>query len=68
MKKQLTALLITLMVFSNYSYGQSDADKKFGIKWSGFVKTDFMFDSRQTVNAREGHFMILPASENLVGG
>jgi len=68
MKKQLSVLLIAMMVFSNYSYSQSNTNKSFGIKWSGFVKTDFMFDSRQTVNAREGHFNILPASENLVNG
>ena len=68
MKKQLSVLLIAIMVFSNYSYSQSNTNKSFGIKWSGFVKTDFMFDSRQTVNAREGHFNILPASENLVNG
>ncbi len=38
------------------------AEKKplFGIVFSGFVKTDFIFDSRQTVNAREGHFLLFP--------
>ena len=62
-------MLIAFMGLTFLSYGQSNsADKKFGINWSGFVKADFMYDSRQTVNAREGHFNILPASENLVGG
>ncbi|MBI9041670.1 hypothetical protein [Lutibacter sp.] len=69
MKKQLSVLLIALLIATCFSYGQSDtADKKFGINWSGFVKTDFMYDTRQVVNAREGHFNILPAAENLVGG
>jgi hypothetical protein len=62
-------LLIALLAVTYFSYGQSNnADKKFGINWSGFVKTDFMYDTRQVVNAREGHFNILPAAENLVGG
>jgi hypothetical protein len=33
----------------------------FGITFSGFVKTDVMYDSRQTVAAREGHFLLYPA-------
>jgi len=69
MKKQLFVLLIASVALTNLSYGQSDKTKKqFGISWSGFVKADFMFDTRQTVNAREGHFNILPAAENLLGG
>ena len=37
----------------------------FGIKFSGFVKTDIFWDSRQTVAAREGHFLLFPTNENL---
>jgi hypothetical protein len=32
----------------------------FGISFSGFVKTDVFYDSRQTVSIREGHFLIYP--------
>ena len=39
-------------------------ETKFGISWSGFVKNDFFFDSRQTVSAREGHFLLWPAAVN----
>jgi len=35
-------------------------EPKFGINFSGFVKTDIFYDSRQTVNAREGHFLLYP--------
>lgn len=35
-------------------------EKKFGIQFSGFVKTDIFYDTRQTEDAREGHFLILP--------
>jgi len=33
----------------------------FGIKFSGFVKNDFFIDSRQTVAARNGHFLLWPS-------
>lgn len=39
--------------------------RKFGIKFSGFVKTDLFVDTRQTVSAREGHFLLWPAATNL---
>ncbi len=69
MKKQLSVLLILLLGLTYYTYGQAtDATPAFGVKWTGFVKTDYMFDTRQTINSREGHFMILPAAEKLVNG
>lgn len=37
----------------------------FGINFTGFVKTDFIFDSRQTVNLREGHFLLFPEKKRL---
>lgn len=37
----------------------------FGIKFSGFVKTDILWDSRQTVDLREGHFLLYPKPELL---
>ncbi len=61
MKKNYIALLILLLpvVLS------AQDDKKFGIKFSGFVKADFFYDTRQTVAIREGHFLLYPAPENL---
>ncbi len=38
---------------------------KFGITFNGFVKTDVIWDSRQTVAIREGHFLLYPANEQL---
>ncbi len=32
----------------------------FGISFSGYVRTDLLYDSRQTVNLREGHFLLFP--------
>jgi hypothetical protein len=45
---------------------KSPEEKKaplFGISFSGFVKTDIFFDSRQTVSARDGHFLLFPENE-----
>lgn len=42
---------------------QEAVKKEYGINWSGFVKTDVFYDSRQTVNIREGHFLLYPSNE-----
>ncbi|OGU58928.1 MAG: hypothetical protein A2X64_02780 [Ignavibacteria bacterium GWF2_33_9] len=36
----------------------------FGLTFGGFVKNDFFYDTRQTVNIREGHFLLYPAGQN----
>ena len=46
------------------AHGQQDSNT-FGISFSGFVKTDMMYDTRQTVNVRDGHFLLYPAAEML---
>lgn len=57
-------VIIFILVLSNLAiYAQEES--KFGIKFSGFVKNDFFFDSRQTIAAREGHFLLWPAPEYL---
>ncbi len=38
-------------------------DGDYSIKFSGYVRSDAMFDSRQTISARENHFLLYPASE-----
>ncbi len=58
MKKILLFVLI-LSVFSSFAQEKKDA-AKFGINFSGFVKTDIFYDTRQTVNIREGHFLLYP--------
>jgi len=35
-------------------------EKNFGIMFSGYVKTDVFFDTRQTVGLRDGHFLLFP--------
>lgn len=68
MKKQLSVLLIALMGLTYYGYGQDKPEQKFGITWGGFVKADYMADTRQNVTSREGHFLLFPSAENIVGG
>jgi hypothetical protein len=46
-------------------YAQSDPKPPaFGISFSGYVRTDLIYDSRQTVNLREGHFLLFPKPES----
>jgi len=61
MKKVVSILFIG--IFGVGLFAQSGDESKFGIKFSGFVKNDFIFDSRQTVSLRRGHFLLWPAAE-----
>jgi hypothetical protein len=58
-KKLIVLLLFLCPIFLNAQ------DKSYGIKFSGFVKNDFFFDSRQTVDVREGHFLLYPKNSLL---
>lgn len=60
MRNLLITFLLTL-ILSNFSISQEKQDpSKFGINFSGFVKTDVIFDTRQNVSIREGHFLLYP--------
>lgn len=39
---------------------ESKEEAKYGISFSGFIKTDYFFDSRENVTIREGHFLLYP--------
>ncbi|NOY50562.1 MAG: hypothetical protein GXO88_08375, partial [Chlorobi bacterium] len=54
--------LLFLMFFVPVVVYSQDGSK-FGIKFHGFVKSDLLFDSRQTVDVREGHFLLYPKNE-----
>lgn len=59
-----TLSLFAMMFVLTYAvFSQEKQESKWGIGFSGFVKSDFIFDSRQTVNAREGHFLFFPQPE-----
>jgi len=61
--KKLFLLIFVFTVCIPVLHSQDKTDSKWGINFTGFVKTDFIFDSRQTVNAREGHFLFYPQPE-----
>jgi|WetSurMetagenome_2_1015567.scaffolds.fasta_scaffold25342_2 hypothetical protein len=63
--KRFYSVFIYLSVFISTIFPQENKESKWGISFSGFVKSDFIFDSRQTVNAREGHFLFFPQPELL---
>lgn len=56
-EKNVILLLISILPFVVSSQNK---DPKFGIEFSGFVKTDTFYDTRQTINIREGHFLLYP--------
>ena len=57
--------LFLILCFSvSMVYAQTDKPA-LGLSVTGFVKTDLIFDSRQTVSFREGHFHLYPQNENL---
>ena len=62
MKKSLIILIVTLIPILGFSQDGDKKEKKINLKLSGFVKSDFFWDSRQTVSAREGHFLLFPAA------
>ena len=59
MKKIILLVIIIAASFAVYAQEKKE-EGKFGIKFSGFVKTDAFYDTRQTVSIREGHFLLYP--------
>ena len=56
-------LMIVFPVLVNAQENKEEA--KFGISFSGFVKTDIYYDSRQTVSSREDYFLLYPENQKL---
>ncbi len=55
------ALAFILAVAAPPAFGQAEKPSTgFGISFSGYVKTDIFYDTRQTVDIREGHFLLFP--------
>ncbi len=55
-------VIVLFLLISSILLGQAD-DQSFGISFSGFVKTDFIYDTRQSVTIREGHFLLYPQNK-----
>ncbi|NJO92213.1 MAG: hypothetical protein HC831_27035 [Chloroflexia bacterium] len=62
--KKIT-LLVVFFLYAALSFAQEEVkkeEKKFNVKFNGFVKSEFFWDTRQTVSAREGHFLLWPSA------
>ena len=64
MQRIFVAFLLCVFVISTFAQ-DAEPNNSFGISFKGFVKTDLMFDTRQNVTVREGHFLLYPESEKL---
>jgi hypothetical protein len=64
MRRTLFLLLIIVLPALAFSQ-EKEKEEQWGIKFHGFVKTDIIWDSRQSVAAREGHFHLYPKAEML---
>lgn len=66
MQPTKTALFLFFCLIASAAAAQATESKPvFGISFSGFVKTDMLFDSRQTFSVREGHFLLFPKGGSL---
>ncbi len=62
MVRRIISVFIIGMCLSGILLADSNS---FGIRFSGFVKTDAIWDTRQTVTARDGHYLLYPAAPKL---
>ena len=58
----INVLVISLLLYSAGSLFAQEESPKYGINFSGYVKNDFYYDSRQTIDVREGHLLLFPAN------
>ncbi len=59
--RHLSLLLLILFFLSFGGFKlQAEEKEKFSLTFSGYIKTDVIFDTRQTVSLREGHFLLYP--------
>lgn len=66
MKKQFLMVLLAGLAIVQFGNAQEKKEeKKFGVKWGGYVKGEYIFDSRRTNNPREGQLMVFPLAENM---
>lgn len=59
--KRVIIFILFAMPFMAFAQEKKE-EPKFGISFSGFVKSDIFYDTRQTINIREGHFLLYPDS------
>jgi hypothetical protein len=65
MRKRFVLLFSILAMAAGLAAQTETKPAAFGITFSGYVKTDIIYDSRQTINLREGHYLLYPKGEQL---
>ena len=65
MRKQILTVLILFIPILLFAQQKDEDARKTGIKFSRYVKNDIIYDTRQTENLREGHFLLYPKGEEL---
>ncbi len=58
MKKGLLLYFFAVLLWLG---AQGSDGEGFAVRFGGFIKNDFFYDTRQVVAAREGHFLLWPA-------
>lgn len=64
MKKQFLMVLLAGLAVVQFGNAQ-EKEKKTAISWSGYVKADYIFDTRRVAAARNGNYLSYPAPINL---
>lgn len=54
-------LILTFLAgFHSFLRAQAEKASPVSVSLTGYIKTDFIYDTRQTVSIREGHFLLYP--------
>ena len=67
MKNSLSQILliVVIMMAASFCASAQEDEKKIEVDFSGFVKADIFWDTRQTVSVRQGHFLLYPSPKVL---
>lgn len=65
MSKRILFCLALLISINKQVFSQQENEQTFEINFNGYVHWTAIYDSRQTVAAREGHFFLYPKNKEL---
>lgn len=54
------SLLLSLLIVLSLHVFSQETKPNFGITFTGFIRSDFFYDTRQVVTIREGNFLLYP--------